>query len=195
MDGLLAQSLSNRMKPLRAALKILKAKAALAEIPFPACPYPAEFPGALARAGYLAVWAECPVPVSWVRLPSLTLFTGKIWTNVVVPKTRSTASWRPRLPRPIRINPPVLISSEAAHFLQHHRKPGIFGNNGRSGAAPLTSSTCRRPFRGARERHTVTAQNILRAASVHETRSQALRLSTKLCCPFSQSQNGNSHRR
>jgi hypothetical protein len=113
----------------------LKAKAALAEIPFPACPYSAEFPGALARAGYLAIWAECPVPVSWVRLPSLTPFTGKIWTNVVVPKTRSTASWRTRLPRPTGINPPVLISSEVAHLLQHHRKPGIFGNNGRSGAA------------------------------------------------------------
>ena len=132
------------MRLFFAHLKILKAKAALAEISFPACPYPAEFPGALARAGYLAVWAECPVPVSWVRLPSLTPFTGKIWTNVVVPKTRSTASWRPGL-RPTRINPPVLIPSEAAHFLQHHRKPGIFGNNGRSRAAPLTSSTCRRP--------------------------------------------------
>ena len=150
-----------RAQPLHAALffahlKILKAKAALAEIPFPACPYPAEFPGALARAGYLAVWAECPVPVSWVRLPSLTPFTGKIWTNVVVPKTRSTASWRPPLPRPTRINPPVLIPSEAAHFLQHHRKPGIFGNNGRSRAAPLTSSTCRRPF-GVRICSLVTA--------------------------------------
>ena len=55
-----------RAQPLHAALffahlKILKAKAALAEISFPACPYPAEFPGALARAGYLAVWAERPV--------------------------------------------------------------------------------------------------------------------------------------
>jgi Rrf2 family iron-sulfur cluster assembly transcriptional regulator len=58
----------------------------------------------------------------------------------------------------------------------------------------------RGPYGGyelARERHSVTARKIFCAppASMKPARSQALRLSTKLCCPFSRSQNGNSHRR